>query len=314
MRLSYWIVIVVSTLWIGVTSCAQEAPVGWSAVAQFRSGIGARALAMGSAYTALAEGPTAVFWNAAGLPVAELGVEGMHVEPLGVGFGYRLQFLGAAGRFMQHLGWGLGWLNAHVGGIPNTETGGMFDYDSSVFFGGLGVEESISSVIFRVGLMAKIYREQMLEGQAHGVGWDLGVTAVLDNWSIAYCGQDVGSTRYRWHGTGQEPLVVVPWVHRVGVAAHWLDNMLITTADVVIENNTSPSFRLGIEWNLLDVLAVRGGLRVEPLQSDYRFVWTLGLGIGPWKGFVIDYGFLENPLPAAGVSPNTHVFSVDFAF
>jgi len=93
-----------SISWTGIILLAQEVSPGWSAAAQFRFGVGARALALGSAYTALAEGPTAVYWNPAGLLLAPLEAEGMYTEPFRRAIGYRLQFLGVGGQ-IPHLNW-----------------------------------------------------------------------------------------------------------------------------------------------------------------------------------------------------------------
>ncbi len=302
-----------SISWTGTILLAQEVPPGWSAAAQFRFGVGARALALGSAYTALAEGPTAVYWNPAGLLLAPLEVEGMYTEPFGRAIGYRLQFLGVGGQ-IPHSDWRIGWLNAHVGGIPNTETGGFFDYDSSVFLGALATEQEMQTGVIRIGLTAKVYRDQLLEGRAQGLGWDFGAILRFADQSIGYCSQDVGSTRFRWRGTGQEPLVVVPWVHRLGIAAHWLDHMLVTIGEVILEPNVTLTFRTGIEWTPINELALRGGLRLEPLPEGHHQVWSLGVGIVPWEGLTIDYCFLRSPLPAASISTDTHVVSVGFGF
>jgi hypothetical protein len=261
----------------------------------------------------MAEGPTAVFWNPAGSPLAPFEVEGMYTEPFGSAIGYRLQFLGVSGE-TKRLDWRFGWLNAHVGDIPNTETEGFFDYDSSVFLGSLATKQDMQTGIIRIGLTAKVYRDQLLEGRAQGLGWDFGAILQSANLSIGYCSQDVGSTRFRWHGTGQEPLVIIPWVHRLGVTAHWLDHVLVTVGEVVLEPHVTPTFRIGIEWTPINELALRGGLRLEPLPEGRHLVWSLGAGIAPWEGLTIDYCFLLSPLPAASFSTDTHVLSAGFGF
>lgn len=305
---------------VGGAVLAQEGPPGFGALAQYRFGTGARALGLGSAFTAVAHGPEGLYWNPAGLAWATLGVGGMYSNPFaGLGSGaldYRVQYLGAVGT-VREVGLGAGWFNAHVGGIPSTEEGGTFDYDSSVFLAGgaLRIPAGETAAV-AVGLTAKLYRERMLEGRAQGVGFDAGLIVDLGTLRLAYCSQDLGGTRYQWRGTGQEPEMHIPWLHRVGVAAVWLEGSLLTTADAVLESGASPSLRLGVEWTLFDALALRGGVRLELVPNlGYRPIPTLGLGV-VWNAFLLDATYLRNPLASleGGLSTDTFVFSVELRF
>jgi len=301
---------------------AQEPPPGFGAVAQYRFGTGARALGLGGAFTATAEGPEGLYWNPAGLVGSALSAGGMYTEPFsGVGGGaldYRVQYLGVVGTW-RGLGLGGGWFNVHVGGIPYTDEGGTFSYDSSVFLGGLAVQRELADVgKVAVGFTAKLYREQMLQGRAQGVGFDLGVIADFGLVRIGYCSQDVGGTRYRWQGTGQEPQMEVPWVHRIAVAGRWLDGALATSGEAVLEPPAAPTLRLGIEWVPLEILALRVGVRLENFPgAGYRPVWSAGVGVS-WGMLLLDAAYLRNPivgLSGGGDLPtDTFVFSVGIEF
>ncbi len=305
---------------VGGAVLAQEGPPGFGALAQYRFGTGARALGLGSAFTAVATGAEGLYWNPAGLAWATLNVGGMYTEPFaGLGGGtldYRIQYLGAVGT-VREIGLGGGWFSARVGGIPSTEEGGTFDYDASVFLAGgaLRIPAGDAATV-AVGLTAKLYRERMLEGRAQGMGFDAGVVVDLGTLRLAYCSQDVGGTRYQWRGTGQEPEVNIPWLHRIGAAASWLEGSILTTADAVLESGASPSFRLGVEWTLLDTLALRGGVRLEPVPTQgYRPVFTAGLGVA-WSAFALDAAYLRSPVATVegGLSTDTFVFSVGLRF
>lgn len=167
-----------------------------------------------------------------------------------------------------------------------------------------------------VGLTAKLYRERMLEGRAQGMGFDAGAIVDFGTFRVAYCSQDVGGTRYQWRGTGQEPEMHIPWLHRLGLAALWLDSSLLTTAEAVLESGDSPSFRLGVEWTLFDTLALRGGVRLDSVPTQgYRPVFTAGLGVA-WSAFALDAAYLRSPVATVGggLSTDTFVFSVGLRF
>ena len=301
------------------TAFSAEAPPGMNAASQLRFGIGARALGMGSAFTAIAAGPLGIYWNPAALARTDVvSFTGMYTEPFGggiEGIGYSLQFLGLSGGF-EDLGYGIGWFNSHVSDIPWTDSGGSFDYDSSIYFLSLALKEAKESVLVSVGGTLKVYRDSMLTGSALGFGFDLGVMVDLGNLLIAYCSQDVGRTKYRWQGTGQEPVVFVPWIHRIGIAFSLFEEMLRGAVDLAIDPEALLPllWRLGLEFSPVEWLALRGGLRLDPFAESYHTVFTLGIGVSPWEKLSLDYAFLINPLPAEGLSTNTHVFSVTVEF
>jgi hypothetical protein len=87
---------------------------GIGAFSTFKSGIGARALAMGGAFVAVANDATASLWNPAGL--AQLGdtrLAGMSTDLYGIGITH--QYVGAVTTF-ANLGIGLGWERASIDG------------------------------------------------------------------------------------------------------------------------------------------------------------------------------------------------------
>lgn len=306
--------VAVTILSFGIVTFPQRYPPGVDAASQLRFGIGARALGMGSAFTAVAQGPEAVYWNPAFLTESRLSVGGMYTEPFGE-LGYRVQFAGLVGSH-GNFGYGVGWFNSHVSDIPLTGDGGSFDYDSSVFFLSLALEEDKGGFSIAVGGSLKVYREAMLEGRALGFGFDIGVLVDIGEVNLSYCSQDVGMTRYRWTGTGQEPMVFVPWIHRFGVSVSLFGGLALGSFDLVWEPGELVPLlpRLGIEVSPVEWVSVRGGVRLDPFGEEYHPVFTTGLGVRPLEGFSLDYAFLVNPLPVSSISTSTHVFSVEFEF
>ena len=313
---------VMLVLWVSMLSVlvwGQEPPPGFGAVSQYRFGVGARALALGGAYTAVAVGPAGLYWNPAGLAWTGLTAGGMYTQPFGDP-DIRLQYLAGAAP-IEGWGVGAGWFNYHVANIPHTEVGTFFNYDSSVFQLGVGREVKLLQTGPRVaiGVSLKLYYEQMLEGRALGLGWDLGVKVVGDDWSLGYCAQDVGTTRYRWQGTGQEPMVVVPWVHRVGMARWFADRKWLVSLEVVVEPEHAPQFQGGLEWTPVSGFALQGGVQLvrELGQHRYQPRFSFG-GSFRWESFLFETGYLYRPLAVEaggeGFGTDTYVFSlwVDF--
>lgn len=312
------------TLAASVGGMAQEVPPGFNAWAQYQLGIGARALSLGGAYTALAWGNEATYWNPAALADAPLMAGGMYTEPFAGGvsgeLGYRVQYLGAVGQ-VEGLGLGLGWFNVLVSGIPYTNDGDTFDYGASAFLFGVATSWPLGETgKLAMGVSAKLYRESMLEGRAQGLGWDAGVLFSSGQLTLGYCSQDVRSTRYHWRGTGQEPLVIIPWVHRLGAAYRWDELGVRVASEVVLGTGAFPELRTGVEWEPIEGLALRGGVRLRRFQEDSPYIpaWSAGVGLA-WKAFVADFAFIRTVLSLGGhgvgtVSYDTYVFSVGVRF
>lgn len=314
-----WVLLGIVVGITGTISVAQDPPSGFGAVAQYRFGIGAKALSLGAAFTATAEGAEGLYWNPAGLLGTSASIGGMYTEPFsglgGQALDYRIQYLGVVAP-VNEVGLGAGWFNVHVGGIPYSDEGSTFDYDSSVFLGGLAVRLDLTEATsLAVGLTAKLYRERMLEGHAQGVGFDVGLLADFGAVRVGYCSQDVGGTRYRWQGTGQEPEMQVPWVHRVGVSARWSEGLVTTSGEAVLEGGASPGLRLGAEWAPIENLALRGGVRLEAAgDAGYQAVWSAGFGVS-WSALILDAAYLRNPVSGfsggSDLSTDTYIVSVE---
>ena len=309
---------------VGLAAVAQESPPGFSAWGQYQVGVGARALALGGAYTALALGDAATYWNPAGLVYSIPMAGGMYTEPFasGVGgeLGYRVQYLGVVGQ-LEGLGLGVGWFNVHVSGIPYTDGGSGFDYDASAFLAGIATSWPLEEIgELAVGATAKLYRESMLEGRAQGLGWDVGVLLSFDQLTLGYCSQDVGTTRYHWRGTGQEPLVIIPWVHRLGVAYRGDEPPINVSGEVVLGIDPFPELRAGLEWQPVEGFGLRAGARMRRFHAQFPYVPTVSVGAGlAWETLVLDFAFVRTVLtpPEEGVEAffsDTYVFSLGVRF
>jgi len=312
--------------WISVFGLAQQVPPGYDAASFARLGAGIRALGMGGAYVAVAEGPIGGYWNPAGLAtISGFQMEGMYTNWLQADIHYQYISLGGYPpigdqRPTFHLGeypvtLGLSWLSVGVMGIPWwDEQGnyGTFDAWSHLFVLSAAFQivqmESLS-----VGGSLKVYHDRILEGQSWGLGFDLGAI-----WStevrgvpvrIGVCTTDLGGTTVKWYGTPGEVTNYVPWLMRIGVAADfpvWEGHFL---------------FALSYEWGLnrprferarvggeirFGWFALRAGLD-QPLWQEPNSAaggqetlapgrWSLGAGLAPLDWVTLEYAFLPGKL------------------
>ncbi|MEN3009556.1 MAG: PorV/PorQ family protein [Candidatus Bipolaricaulaceae bacterium] len=299
----------------GALALAQVPP-GYDAASFARIGVGARALALGGAYVAVAEDVTAAYWNPAGLAFVEtFQVEGMYTNWLGVGV--HLQYLGLAGypplgearptlRLAERpLVWAFNWLSTLVPDIPWSEDGvmGTFDARSHLFIlsAALQLDEKTG-----VGVNVKVYHDRILEGWSLGMGIDVGFLRYTTLGgvpiSLALNTTDLGGPSIRWYGTTGEAPAYLPWLVRIGLSARLFENKLVWCGNVEWGLN-QPRFeqaRLGAEF-VAGPVTLRLGWR-QPLWREPGSgklpgsVWSLGLGLKPWPWFALDYAYLPGRL------------------
>ena len=130
-------VLVVSMALLLVLSVVAMAD-GIGAFSAFKNGIGARALAMGGAFVAVADDATAVCWNPAGLAqLDDTRLAGMSTDLYGLGITH--QYVGATTSF-ANLGIGLGWERAAIDGQQTNadgSAGNAFTWTEQAIIGSL---------------------------------------------------------------------------------------------------------------------------------------------------------------------------------
>jgi len=257
--------------------------------------VGPRPLALGGAYTAIATGPDAVFWNPAGLALLRTSaVRGATANLFGLGI--RDNTFTLVSPIGERLGLGLEWY--HSG----------FSSDD--------VEDGLNRITFgagyrpwtRVRLGANVkYRQysQTYEGQDQGRGSGLG--ADLSAWgqvhrsvSRGLMWRDVGGSTLTYDdGTNTRPFD--SYVQAGAALKPW--KWLLVAADVSFSRDA----HAGVEWQPHHVLSLRGGW-TKDLQGLDGSRWSAGLGLR-WGPLVAEYTFQDHP----ALDP-THRFglSVDF--
>ncbi len=241
----------ISFLWLIVPVCAElEFP--------FESArplyVGARALGLGNAFTAVADDATAGFWNPAGL-IQWQGVklfgankfynrEDYRFDPKGVGYSYR--------------GYGLFWGNKIAIGVDS----GVPDFNY------YGIARQLGSYV-AAGLSLKFKRRHpsdVYQFFGYQTNYDIGLLfKPLPNLKFGCLAQNLEGFGLQWLTLGT--------AYRYAAYQFSADVALSTEGKV-------PALYVGAEWAPFPVLPIRLGFS--------NGAWTVGIGVA-WKGIHIDY-------------------------
>lgn len=260
-----------------VTLSAVTLADGIGAFSAFKNGVGARALAMGGAFVAVANDATAPLWNPAGLAqLTETRLTGMSsgLSELGASN----QYLGAVTTFAD-IGLGLGWNRA------STEGAAFTSIEQTVV-------GSLATNVFGVamaGANVKYYRADDGLGQgASGFGFDLGLLVnVYDTLMLGVNAMDPAGSSVEWEGGETDEITSV---YKAGMAMTLADDRLILATDVDLEGLDVTDTRVGIEYRLIDELAVRGGVVLTDNFQNYYFAVGAGIKVA---GLYVDAAYVQ---------------------
>lgn len=217
-----------------------------------RNGVGARPLGMGGAYTAVAEGPEATYYNPSGLgfsskPLLSLSYKTMsldrHLSQVAVSFPIRNEAAMAAS-----------WINAGTSNVPGASEsreplGNVANSDNA--FALSFAKAANSNIAFGGNLK---YLQQKLDlTTAFTVGVDIGALARIKKVaSVGVVVQNIGSV-YRidgakeWTG-GKSYDDKFPLTVKFGAAGHLLSDRLIPAVDFEKSDKMNLRFRAGAEF------------------------------------------------------------------
>ena len=239
--------------------------------AWLETGLGARALGLGGAQAAAAEGPAAVLYNPAGLATST--GKGLLASYQPMSLDRTRSGLAASINARGDLAFGLAWLHAGVGGLRGRSgsgeaTGDLGSAEDAVIFG-LGLRPTAA---LQIGAGLKILRHRIevpVSGvsTATGRGVDLGLRWSLSSrtalglaarnlldklsWKVQ---QPSDQTSISDEALRSTLSVGVSHVLRPGAMAAVEAEVLDPAGDRELRGN------LGLEWRLSDLLTVRGGL------------------------------------------------------
>jgi len=260
-------------------------------------GMGARPLGMGEAFVGLADDGNAIFYNPAGLAWSQgLNILSSYETRPGIAN------YGHISGCLSHFGFGMHYFD--FGSVPKIDEFGnvlgSFSYRNYILIAGVGVKGSVLPFLGQVpvfrdiafGVRVKFLRvDTLVPGNGGSFAADLSLLLRSDWPSFAWpfiTGYGLGfflknfvGLPLRYASGHQEN-----WSKKVvmGFSIELMGRVILATD---FANNTG--LRLGLEWNPLPGLAVRGGLRNEGV-----YIWSFGLGV-EFANFSLDYAFVAHP-------------------
>jgi opacity protein-like surface antigen len=265
---------------------------------------GARASAMGSAFVAVADDWTSLYWNPAGIASLDNGVTFDHtVWFADIGYNYIAGSvnLGSIGSL------GMSLTSSNVGDMRVTTieapegTGEVFNVSQVAFSLAYAIRLTDN---FSIGFNPKFVYERIWRMSANALALDVGVKYATPFKGITL-GMAISNFGQKMHMTGQDAVVLydadplntgnngrvpselstnewsLPLTFRVGVAYHPdLGEMHKVTlaVDAMHPSDDYESVNVGAEYTFDDIFSVRGGYKSLFLQDSEESL-TLGVGI-----------------------------------
>lgn len=264
----------------------------------FRTGVSARALAMGTAYTAVADDASAGYWNPAGLT----GVEKFSLSTMlsdNMRYDRQYMYVGLAYNFGT-AGWGaFNWVNAGIDGIDEATTSGKtgesINYDQHGFFFSYG--NKLNNL--HVGATLKVGYQKSADYSASGVGFDAGVKFLLsDNVHLGLVARDLGTKVGR---------TSVPASWRAGVGAMAFGGFTFAADIQKIQHRDNVTLYLGSEYDYEFAENYFGAIRGGVADGDF----SIGAGLTIMKRYSIDYAYVTETENFLG---ENHRVSLSIAF
>lgn len=302
-------------------------------------GVGGRPLAMGGAFSAVANDITAGYYNPAGLAQVNYPqIALMHDERFGNLVNY--DYAAVAIPWNTDMTFALSVMRLGIDGIPDTrqalEDGrnpgvtisdpnfitdqyARLNYDKITEFSDQDWAfylsfAKIHSENFYYGASVKIIYKDIAEFNAYGVGFDVGAIYLpFENFSVGANLQDITTTLVSWN-TGLNELISPTAKIGAAYGLHVLNGTLTPALDfdVRFENRQYAStfhmgpvsfdMHAGLEFNYNNLFSIRGG------YNDVK-QFTVGAGIKLPK-LNIDYSFARFNMAEIDRLPDTHRISI----
>ena len=279
-------------------------------VSNLSFGMGARALAMGRAYVAAVNDPTAVFWNPAGLDLVTQPSATLFHNQLFEGSLY--DFFGFVYPTLTYGTVGLGFARVGTGDVPHTSN----SYEN---LGSLNYEEDELYVSYAKRLPFNIYsgatmkiRRQVFSGDlatdATGIGLDLGllyqsqkISGIFQDVNVGFNYRNVISPDLKLGSqTDNEPYIMTFGLLK-GIQLG-MKGKINVALDYLMTSYESGDIRMGSEYLFSGLGALRAGYGSNGVS----------FGAGLSYSFVdLDYSFGSS---VAEELPMTHRFSLTFNF
>ena len=255
--------------------------------AYLKMGPGARALGMGSAFCAIADDSTAIYWNVAGISrIRRKEFSTMHAV---LTYDRRYNYVGFVSP-LERGAWGFGWINAGVDSIERYDGVGNFlgyfdDKENSYIVSySMPVDKENK---YYLGINLKYLRHDILDNSGDSFGADIGFLTVFNKkFSAGISLKNIG-VKLEWD-TESARSEEVPFDVTLGLSYRPMKNILLSfDIDKVKDLDTKLNF--GVEGKINDKLFLRGGVH----DGDV----TAGVGV-KFKNWNVDYAWSDSSLGA----------------
>ncbi len=300
------------TILLLAASSAKSAEDGGYAGAPVQLGIGARAVAMGGAYVAIADGPTAYWWNPAG--VAQVRVNGLEAAWRTMSFDRQTGYVAFVHPFgKEDAAMSLGWIYSGVSNVYEMGTDGQQGAQlSNATNAATFTFARKFTPEFSLGVTLRYVQQNIANINAYTVGFDFGThIRFIRDWELGSFKipmskvrlgaalQCVGqkypwTTGKYWVNNGQSGSAVnekFPIIGRFGIATSWLNEKLLVAFDGEINQKQSSRIHVGAEGKPLKFVSLRAGVDNKNL--------TLGAGLEPKLRpkltLALDYAYTIQP-------------------
>ncbi len=285
--------------------CFAQAHAGKYAAEYLSIGVGARALAMGGAFVAVADDASATYWNPAGLvQLRQREVHFMHASR----FSNMVQtdvlnVVYPGGNFAA----GLNYIRMGIDDIPftkNLNAAGRPEIEKYIS----DTEEAMflsfgaQAKKFSLGGNLKVLRQRIGDDSSLGFGFDFGAFYTLNS-SLSFGAiiQDISGTHIYWnagHRDTKTPNLKYGAAYKKSFLFLRSQLLFSVQQDIRFEGQSYSSqiefgdvanadFQIGADYQMLDILALRLGSNAGEL--------TAGAGLG-FKMLRIDYAFMSYEL------------------
>lgn len=275
---------------------------GDTGLAFLKIGVGARATAMGEAYVAVAQDPTAMYWNPAGIANSpDLEFHASHNEWIS---DVRYEYVGAVQGMRGHA-IGVHFALLHMGDLEGRDANGQFTetFHAYDFAAGITYGRRIMRQV-EVGITGNFLHEKIEDYGATGFAADLGIRyrTPIRGLTLAATATNLGpSMKF------EQDSFTLPASGRIGAAyrSRALLSGFILASDVRFPNDGDVRGHVGAELWVADAIALRGGAK---LNYDEE-LGTVGFGV-KFREYEFDYAF--QPFSESSQLGDTHRISVDW--
>jgi len=242
--------------------------------------IGPRAIAMGGAFSSIADDAEALYWNPAGLPwIGHQEITGTHANLFGsdIQDNYAAFVLPLTRQDAAAVDW-------YRSGFNDTE----LDFGENRI--DLSYGRKVLPFLSAGATVKYLTRNTNLDGvsvrSGKGAGLDFGLIATpFDRLRLGVVAQDAFDTKLSY-SQGEGTVVAYPRTLRVGASYSPIHNAIVA-ADL------DDRLHVGAEYAPLDAIALRAGVQDDGSGPD-GLTWSAGTGIR-WNIVRFDYAYVDHP-------------------